>query len=235
MSPDRPLAAASPDASSDASSDAASDASPGRARAPSADAPARSPKAEQILAGGMEVFLSRGYAAASMDRVAAAAGVSKATLYSHFQDKETLFAALVERTARRKFPDLFDRGALPEGDPETVLRTLAATALDRLSNDPEHLAFMRLIVGESARFPQLARIFVSRVTKVGMDRVSRYLAAHPELDVPDPEAAARVFLGTLIAFVMTQELLHGKAIVPMESDRVVAALVHLLCRPVATA
>ena len=48
-------------------------------------------KEELILQGALQVFMTQGYTAASMDRIAAAAGVSKSTLYSYFRDKEGLF------------------------------------------------------------------------------------------------------------------------------------------------
>jgi AcrR family transcriptional regulator len=56
-----------------------------------------SEKREQILQGAIQVFLQRGYAGTSMDQVATIANVSKQTIYSHFQDKEGLFTALIER------------------------------------------------------------------------------------------------------------------------------------------
>ncbi|HEY9832621.1 MAG TPA: helix-turn-helix domain-containing protein, partial [Stenomitos sp.] len=59
-------------------------------------------KTNAILDGAMQEFLANGYAATSMDKVAAAAGVSKATVYSHFQDKQGLFTALVQRLACKK-------------------------------------------------------------------------------------------------------------------------------------
>ena len=59
-------------------------------------------KREQILQGATRVFLQHGYAGTSMDRVAAEAGVSKQTIYSHFQDKEGLFTALIERITTRQ-------------------------------------------------------------------------------------------------------------------------------------
>ena len=65
-------------------------------------------KTEAILEGGMREFLTNGYAATSMDRVAATAGVSKATVYSHFQDKAGLFAAIVQQLAEDKFRTMFD-------------------------------------------------------------------------------------------------------------------------------
>ena len=59
--------------------------------------PRLSSKAEKILSGAIQEFLVRGFAGTTMDGVAAAAGVSKTTVYSYFQDKESLFLALIER------------------------------------------------------------------------------------------------------------------------------------------
>ena len=69
-------------------------------------------KAAAILAGGMQEFLAHGFAGTSMDRVAAAGGVSKATVYSHFQDKEGLFVALIEQLVQGKFQSIYDPGDL---------------------------------------------------------------------------------------------------------------------------
>ncbi|MEO1187293.1 MAG: TetR/AcrR family transcriptional regulator, partial [Cyanobacteria bacterium J06636_27] len=53
-----------------------------------------SEKVEAILQGAMQEFLTHGFAGTTMDKVTAAAGVSKTTVYSYFQDKEKLFIAL---------------------------------------------------------------------------------------------------------------------------------------------
>src|SRR5512140_1425190 len=56
-------------------------------------------KRRQILAGAREVFRELGFERASVDVIAARAGVSKATVYNHFADKQALFvAAVVEET-----------------------------------------------------------------------------------------------------------------------------------------
>ena len=59
--------------------------------------PNRPEKTAAILDGAMRVFLEQGYAGTTMDKVASAAGVSKPTVYNHFQDKEALFNALMEK------------------------------------------------------------------------------------------------------------------------------------------
>ena len=184
-------------------------------------------KMEKILQGAMQEFLAHGYASTSMDRVAEAAGVSKATVYSHFQDKKGLFKALIEKLARKRFHSILGSQPL-KGEPYVVLRRLAATALDQMVNDQEYQSFERLLMGESARFPELAQVFIYSIAKPAIETITKYLTAHPELNIPDPEATARILIGSLVHFVITQEIMHGKDIIPMESDRLIDALTHLI-------
>ncbi|HYX15488.1 MAG TPA: TetR/AcrR family transcriptional regulator [Nostoc sp.] len=183
-------------------------------------------KVEQILQGAMQEFLQHGYAGTSMDRVAVAAGVSKATVYSHFQDKEGLFKVLLEQLASKKNISIFGTEPI-EGEPVTILHQVATKALEQMFNDKEHSAFMRVLIGESGRFPELAQICVQAMIKPVAETLTHYLAA-PELKIPDPEATARILLGALVHFHITQNVMHGQDIVPMESDRLIDALIHLI-------
>jgi AcrR family transcriptional regulator len=193
------------------------------------DRDAAADKARQILEGAMGEFITHGYAGTSMDRVAKTAKVSKATLYSYFQDKEGLFNALVQNMAKEKFAVIYDPRLL-EGEPCVALRRLGETAMQQICCDSEQLAFIRLIIGESERFPNLAQTFVRHVTKPGIEFITQYLASCPTLDIPDPEATARIMIGSFVYFVQVQELLHGKEILPMQGDRMVDALLHLLLK-----
>lgn len=186
-------------------------------------------KAEAILAGAIQEFLSHGYAATSMDRVAATAGVSKATVYSYFGDKEGLFKALVQQMAQQKISFLHGLQLQAQtGDVRTALVKMLSTGLEQICQDQQHLAFIRLIIGESGRFPQLAQIFVQNMAKPGIALLSQLLAQQPELQIKDPEATARIVIGAIVHFVQVQEMLQGKDIVPMERDRLVNALVDLI-------
>ncbi|WP_413200980.1 TetR/AcrR family transcriptional regulator [Nostoc piscinale] len=187
-------------------------------------------KIDAILAGAMQEFLKNGYAATTMDKVAAAAGVSKTTIYSYFRDKETLFAALVEQLARQKILPLFNYQdpQLYQDDPQILLRRLAINVLDKGTSEQEALNFVRLIIGESGRFPSLAQIFLKHNEKAGFDSLSEYFTAHPELQLPDPLVAARIFIGALVHFMILQYMLHGQEIVPMERDRLIDNLVKLI-------
>jgi AcrR family transcriptional regulator len=188
-------------------------------------------KTEAILTGGMQEFLAYGYAGTSMDRIATVAGVSKATVYSHFQDKEGLFTALIEQLVQGKFRSIFEHNSdRLQTEPRIFLRELAIRFSDLSTNEPQFLNFMRLIIGESGRFPQLARVFVQNVERTSFQMLQQYLAACPQLKLTDPEASARIFIGALVHFEIVQEMLHGKDIVPMERDRLINNLVDSILR-----
>lgn len=187
-------------------------------------------KAEAILKGAMQEFLANGYAATSMDRVAKAAGVSKATVYSHFGDKEKLFNALIQLLVKDKFQavlGLQEPQSLAK-EPSIVLREIANRLLDNAESDRALQNFMRIIIGESGRFPELAQAYVHNLAKPGIETLGQYLKLHPELNLNDPEATVRVFVGTLVYYLLLQEMLHGKEIMPLERDRLVNTLVDLI-------
>lgn len=190
-----------------------------------------SEKPAAILEGAMQVFLEQGYVGTTMDRVAAAAGVSKPTVYNHFQDKETLFNALVEQWVQKTQWLTLPQSMLQSSSesPQKVLRQLANNMLDSCIDRPEKITFIRLILGESGRFPQLGRAFVQHMDQPMLEVLTKYLSSHPELDLPDPEAAAYSFAGTLIFFMMTHVMLHGQEILQMERDRLVEHLIAVSC------
>ena len=187
-------------------------------------------KAEAILEGAMQEFLAHGYAATSMDRVAKAAGVSKATVYSHFGDKEGLFNTLIKVLAEDKFKTVIELQESPslEQDPQLFLQQLANKLIENGRSDRTFQDFIRIIIGESGRFPELAKAYVNNLAKPGIEILTKYFKSHPELNLPDEEATVRVFMGTLIYYIMLQELLHGKDIVPLESNRLINTLTHLI-------
>ncbi|MGC1309013.1 MAG: TetR/AcrR family transcriptional regulator [Phormidesmis sp.] len=184
-------------------------------------------KASAILLGALEVFATHGYAAASMDRIASSAGVSKPTVYSYFQDKEGLFIALIQQLTRRADQTLRDlqSGQISQMPPAEGLRLLALTALEDFTQNQRLPTFMRLIIGESERFPELAKTFVREVQKPLLERLQVYFASQPQLKLADPEVAARIFAGSIVHYLLVQEVMHGKEILPLERDRMVDGLV----------
>jgi TetR/AcrR family transcriptional repressor of mexJK operon len=182
-------------------------------------------KAEQILRGALPEFLEHGYADTRMDMVAKTAGVSKQTLYSYFDDKEGLFTALIQYVACQKFRLVWSQPL--QGEPRAVLTQLAQRIMTEI-NDPEHLCFVRLIIAESGKHPELSQLFLGNVAKPAIAIFNGYLQEHPELKIQDPEVIAHIFVGTLIHNILTQNMLSGKDIIPMEPERLIENLVHLI-------
>jgi AcrR family transcriptional regulator len=187
-------------------------------------------KGEAILKGAMKEFLANGYAATSMDKIAKAAGVSKATVYSHFGDKESLFNAVIQDLVKDKFQTVMglQQPQSLEQDPKIVLSAMATRMLKNTISDRAFQDFIRIIIGESGRFPELAKAYVNNLAKPGIEGLTKYFQSHPDLKLEDPEATVRIMVGSLVYFVMLQEMLHGQEILPFESERLVNTLINLI-------
>ena len=169
--------------------------------------PKPSRKRDAILEAARACFLEQGYAAASMDMVAARAGVSKATIYAHFSGKDDLFAEVIHSRCEREF---YGPDSPPEtGDARTVL-TGAGLSVMRLLLAPESLGIYRVVVAEAARQPDLARAFWEAGPARGKARLSAVfenLNRRGELAVPDCWVAADQFAAMLRAEVFHRSLL----------------------------
>lgn len=184
-------------------------------------------KATQILNGALQEFMARGYAGTSMDRVAATAGVSKPTVYNHFQDKEGLFRALVQKIARERFQLKFN----PEqfsAPPEESFPNLITSIIDAIATDDEYHDFLRLVIGESGRFPELARTFITYLSKPGLEMMQRYFDEHPEFGFANSQPVSQIVIGSVIHLTLTQHILHGRDIMPLSKANLVETLCQLL-------
>jgi AcrR family transcriptional regulator len=187
-------------------------------------------KAGAILTGALEVFTTYGYTAASMDRIAAVAGVSKSTLYTYFRDKEGLFVALIQWLTQNTNQIMFNlRANLDlQTPPDQVLRSMATSVLTEFSGNQSLLTLMRFMIGESEQFPELAKTFVRNVQKPLLEQLTLYFASQPQLNLPDPAVSARIFSGSLVHYLILQKVLHGSDIIPLEQDRMIDGLIHMM-------
>lgn len=194
--------------------------------------PNRPEKTAAILDGAMQVFLEQGYAGTTMDKVALAAGVSKPTVYNHFQDKEALFNALIEKLVLEKewAKCSLDPQNPSSEPPNIVLKRIANEVLDNCTNSSEQMTFIRLVMGESGRFPKLSKSFVTNMDKPIIATLTEYFANQ---NIPAPDVAARMFMGTLVFFLMTSEMMGGKDIIPIDRDYLVDNLVNTILKKIA--
>lgn len=151
------------------------------------------PKRESILDGAIQAFRDDGYENASMDRIAEIAGASKRTVYNHFESKEALFQAVVERfmqaaLALKNIP--YDPGRSLEDQ-----LTDFARAKMSFADNPDWLGLLKVTMGVFIREPELAKRTMEKST-CGEDKLALWLgAAHADgkLNCPQPQLAAQVF------------------------------------------
>ena len=110
---------------------------------------------ERIMEVGRRLFLSKGYAGASVNEIVRLAGGSLATLYSEFGSKEALFAEIMRRRAHILY-GWDDAACFKEKDCREALRALAKRLLDRVLEE-ESLALYRIAISEGPRFPELRK------------------------------------------------------------------------------
>ncbi|MCX4160188.1 MULTISPECIES: TetR/AcrR family transcriptional regulator [Paraburkholderia] len=128
--------------------------------------PLQSRKRSAILDGAKAVFLREGFSLATMDDVAAAAGVGKQTVYRHFKSKEALFVGLVSAMCTQEGALLAGAvGERSEDAPEDELRELG-WLLARSLITPDLLRLYRAVVAEAERLPELGRVFYENGAKV---------------------------------------------------------------------
>ncbi len=169
---------------------------------------------EQILEGALEVFARKGFEKATNRDIARAAGInSPGLIYYYFADKTDLLRQVAERfmpvLQLLVKPDEF--ACLPIRD----ALTLIATSYMRLLDNPKGVAAFRLLLSETARHPEFARV----VNSIGPQRGLRLLAGYMQRKMDEgvlrpmnPDAAARAFVGPLVVYILTRELLgHAEA------------------------
>ena len=152
-------------------------------------------KRRQILDGALQVFTSRGFDAASMSDIAAAANVSKGTLYVYFEDKEHLFVALIQREREAQ-----KRGAIEalneDSDPVRALTTFGRCIV-RMINGDLAVSAHRVVIGVAERMPDLGREFYENGPMLGSKLIAGYLdrmVAEGKLAIDDTYLAAVQFL-----------------------------------------
>lgn len=151
-------------------------------------------KRKAILEAAKTLFLSNGYDGSSMDAIAAEAGVSKLTVYSHFTDKEKLFAEAVKSKCEEQLPELL----FELDDQVPIAQTLLniGRGFNLLINSRESVELHRVMVSLAAQDSTLSRMFYEagpqRVLH-GMEELLRSADQSGKLRVPDPLSAADQF------------------------------------------
>ena len=152
-------------------------------------------KRAAILEAAKRLFSTQGYDGVSMDQIAAEAGVSKLTVYSHFGDKEALFVEAVKAHCEARLPpEMFeaaDAAPLHEGLLQIV------RAFYAMITGPEALGVHRLMCSPQLAESPMPRLFWDAGPRRVQEAVATMLQHHVdsgELDIDDVQRAASQLL-----------------------------------------
>ncbi|MDO9267532.1 MAG: TetR/AcrR family transcriptional regulator [Methylobacter sp.] len=156
------------------------------------------PKRQAILSGATRMFLAHGYRNVSMEKIAQAAPVSKATLYNHFDSKNALLAAVISDLCESLLQTM-TQATIESDGVENNLTQIATSAVDLIYAE-DALAIYRLVVAESPDFPELGQLFYQSGPQTVLTQLEDYfrrLNADGRYHIADPVFAADAFFSML--------------------------------------
>ena len=121
----------------------------------------------EILDAALKVFAQKGFAAARMEDIAKAAGVTKGTIYLYFENKEAVFKSLVRTEVGGALGMVAAHVAAFEGSASALLRFMMTTMLKVLL-ESDKVALPKIVIAESANFPWLAEFYRFEVIERGL-------------------------------------------------------------------
>ena len=195
-------------------------------------------KRTQILNAARRLFPERGFERTSMEAIRELAGVSKPTLYNHFSSKEALFAGvltqLIDDLTEEWLPAIaYERSLATQDDLQKALLELTQKALTSFMRT-EYLALVRVVIAETARFPQLGEILRTAGPERALQAVTTLLerAREDGASIDDIDAAARLLVGSITMYVLADGLLVASDVPRLPEPERIAAIVELFVKAI---
>lgn len=163
----------------------------------------------ELLDAALQLFVEKGYAAATVEEVARRAGVSKGTLFLYFASKEALFKAVVRRHIGGVLAE-WDAGLVHfTGSTADMLRHCLFEWWRRIGSTPA-AGISKLMICEARHFPELARFYRAEVVQPGTALIARILrrgVAHGEFRPVDERQAVHLVMAPMIFLVLWRQSL----------------------------
>lgn len=194
----------------------------------------------EIIEAALTVFARSGFAAAKLDDIAREAGVAKGSLYLYFETKEDLFRAVVRSVIAPGFEAI--EGAAESFDgPFADLAPQILAAVARAMEGERLPAIVKMVIGESRNFPDLARIWHDDLLAKAIAALAGVIEraqARGEVRPGDPRLHAFSLLGPMLMGGLYRNVFAGitqappdlKALAVQHAETVLAGLLTKLPR-----
>ena len=189
-------------------------------------------KRQQIIDGALQVFASKGFERATNKDIAEAANIgSPGLIYHYFKDKRDLFRQVMQERAP-VLQLLGHSDDLMEKPPRETLTLFGRALLQTLDNRVS-VPMFKLMLSEAVRHPIVAEMFNSIGPGRGFGFLTYYLSRQMDAGVLrriDPGAAARCFLGPLVAYILTREVFVQPDAKTLSADTMLETVVDVFLR-----
>ena len=186
-------------------------------------------KFDQVVEGARHVFLTDGFERASVDDIAKAASVSKATLYSYFPDKRFLFVEVMKSECQLMADQAISDIDFSQ-DPRTVLTQVCRTLVDVFLSD-FGLQMFKVSVAESGNFDGLGEAFYASGPGLISNIMGCYFEmaeSRGELRIDDKELAAHQLCELCKSWAFPRKCMHiQEEFTEVDRDRVAIGAVDI--------
>jgi AcrR family transcriptional regulator len=189
-------------------------------------------KRDAIARAALTLFASDGYERTTLDAIAAEAGVSKRTVYSHFGGKESLFLSVVRDTYEAmltRIGEIIGR-AQWDSDLATALTACVTEITRSIVRAPDRATLARLLVSEAPFFPDVIDLLHTREIASIIAEPLEELAAAGRLAIHDGRQAAEHLAALTFGQVSTRSLMGTVPLGEDETARLIASGVQVFLR-----
>lgn len=161
----------------------------------------------EIVSAAYEVFAEKGFAAARLDDIAARAGVSKGALYLYFETKQDIFEAVVRDAVGANLDAIEAMADAYQGPFEDLLRMMVPRIAGLAADSPLGKV-LKMVIGESGNFPEIARIWHDKLISRALGLLSGLIARaqeRGEIRPGDPRNHAISIMSPMLMAVIFRE------------------------------
>jgi len=188
--------------------------------------------ANEILQAAARVFARRGFDGATIREIAEEADIAEGTIYNYFESKEDLLVQLPRLVGMPLFEwatlsALEDRAVESVDDEALMVQTMH----QGLANVLQHVDILKILFSTMPVAPPetqetYLRQFILQVAGVLESFIQRRIE-QGRFRAMNPTIVARAWMGSFLVFVLTQEILPGRLITPLDYDEVIDEIVRL--------
>ena len=185
---------------------------------------------QEIIRAAMEVFARNGFGGSTTREIAENAGISEATIYSHFRNKEDLYTAIIDEKLQESEPLYYPLDAMRNKDDPRVFTTIVSNYLHVHS---EETNFLRLLLFSALEGHELAGMFVAGPVRKFFEFLADYIRERIDegaFKPVNPEITSRCLLGMVHYFVLLREILGDETLNPIDHTEAIETIVNIFCQ-----